>query len=87
MFVSTHKKITSELKKLSFHDLADVEPSPEINSELHANYQAYAIFGMIMEWVEGDFKLSPVYLADQLLEILKFSPVNSRFIVKNDRNG
>ncbi|SDM68455.1 TetR/AcrR family transcriptional regulator [Sediminibacillus halophilus] len=79
-----HKRITNELKKLPLQDLAEIEPSPDIDPELHASYQAYAIFGMIMEWGEGGFKLTPAYMADQLLEMLKFSPVNSRFKIRSD---
>ncbi|WP_053217249.1 TetR/AcrR family transcriptional regulator [Virgibacillus senegalensis] len=77
-----HKRITNELKKLQLHDLADKEPSPDIDPELHASYQAYAIFGMIMEWVEGGFKLTPTYMADQLLKMLKFSSENRKVNIK-----
>lgn len=79
-----HKRITDELKKLSLQDLSEIEPNPKINPELHASYQSYAILGMIMEWVEDGFKLSSSYMAEQLLEILKSSPVNGKYKIREN---
>lgn len=59
-----HFRISNELKVLFLHDLADSQPNARINNELHASYQAYAILGMIMEWVNGGFKYSSSYMAE-----------------------
>jgi AcrR family transcriptional regulator len=74
-------RITNELKKVSIHDLVDSKPNSLVNSDLQASYQAYAIFGMIMEWVNEGFKYSPSYMAKQLLEILKMNTINSTYII------
>lgn len=65
------------LKELALNDLIDDLPNPKTNRELHASYQAYAILGLIIEWITGGFKYSSGYMAEQLLEILKHNQSNS----------
>ncbi|GIN86224.1 TetR family transcriptional regulator [Heyndrickxia sporothermodurans] len=72
-------RFCTELKKLSIHDLIAHNPNPNINSELQSSYQANAILGMIIEWVNGDFKYSSKYMAEQLFLMIKSSPSNSIF--------
>ncbi|MEW9052848.1 MAG: TetR/AcrR family transcriptional regulator [Neobacillus sp.] len=70
--IGFERKLCNVLKELALNDLIDCFPTqPSINSELHASYQAYAILGLIIEWVTGGFKYSSSYMAGQLLEILK----------------
>ncbi|RXJ04563.1 TetR/AcrR family transcriptional regulator [Anaerobacillus alkaliphilus] len=64
-------KICHILKELILNDLTDLIPNGNINKELIASYHSYAIFGMIMEWVNGGFTYSPNYMAEQLLAIVK----------------
>jgi AcrR family transcriptional regulator len=45
--------------------------NPKINQEFFAGYQANAIGGMIIGWVRDDFKNSPSYMAEQLMETVK----------------
>lgn len=76
-------RIGNELKRLTLQDLEDWQPNPEINYELFASYQAYAILGMIMEWIHDDFKYTANYMAKQLLAFLHISPMNAVYRTKN----
>lgn len=67
-------KICNVLKQLAQNDLEVVtHTNKKINIDLFSSYNAYAIFGLIVEWVKGDFKHSPIYMAEQLIEILSFN--------------
>ncbi|WP_173892909.1 TetR/AcrR family transcriptional regulator C-terminal domain-containing protein, partial [Pseudomonas sp. FW305-BF6] len=65
------------LKTLALQELSDQMSNPNINRELHASYQAYAILGMIIELVNVGFKYSSIYMAEQLLEIIMNSKTNT----------
>ncbi|SDJ36986.1 TetR/AcrR family transcriptional regulator [Salimicrobium halophilum] len=65
------KMITAKLKDLLLLDFERREVGTEVEKELMAGYQAYAIYGMIMEWVEGGYRYSADYMARQLLLILR----------------
>ncbi|WP_082926977.1 TetR/AcrR family transcriptional regulator [Paenibacillus tuaregi] len=69
-------RICSVLRDLTLQDLGGYPVNPAINQELQASYHAYAILGMIIEWVNGGFKHSAGYMADQLLAIIKTSLVS-----------
>ncbi|MFS0880401.1 TetR/AcrR family transcriptional regulator [Metabacillus niabensis] len=71
------QKFCTVLKDLTLNDLNDSLPNPKVNRELHASYQAYAILGLIIEWINGGFIYSSTYMAEQLLEILKHSIASS----------
>lgn len=71
------------LKELTLNDITDSLPTPKINRELHASYQAYAILGLIIEWINGGFKYSSSYMAEQLLEIIKHNTSTSIIKTKN----
>ncbi|MGG0410917.1 TetR/AcrR family transcriptional regulator [Peribacillus simplex] len=77
------ERICNELKKLPLEDLEDYRPNPKINIELASSYQAYAILGMIIEWVNTGFKYSADYMAEQLLEILNNKSVNAVFKINH----
>ncbi|WP_164669386.1 TetR/AcrR family transcriptional regulator [Virgibacillus doumboii] len=68
-------RLTSELTNLNLQDYRLIKS--KVNQELFAEYIAYAVAGLIIEWVRKDYKYSPKYMADQLLEIVMFSPVHS----------
>jgi len=63
-------KICDVLRSLSLQDLIDYSSNPNFNRELAASYHSYAIFGMVIEWINGGFKYSPSYMSEQLLDIL-----------------
>ncbi|UQZ36671.1 TetR/AcrR family transcriptional regulator [Paenibacillus sp. PK3_47] len=66
-----YNQICKVLIKLALQDLTDTRRAEQkVNLELHASYQAYAIFGMIAEWVNGGFKYSSQYMAEQLVEFI-----------------
>ncbi|MED4783709.1 TetR-like C-terminal domain-containing protein [Brevibacillus choshinensis] len=67
-------RICQGLKNLYLKDLFPAERNAQRNEALFASYHSYAIFGMIMEWVDGGLTYSPSYMAEQLLNILHFSP-------------
>ncbi|PLR80581.1 TetR/AcrR family transcriptional regulator [Bacillus canaveralius] len=69
-------RICNELRNLALQDLEDCQPNSKINRELRGSYQAYAVFGMIIEWINDGFKYSSNYMAEQLLEIIKNNPAN-----------
>ncbi|MGX6443910.1 TetR/AcrR family transcriptional regulator [Neobacillus sp. K501] len=77
------QKFCNVLKDLTLNDITDSLPNVKIDRELHASYQAYAILGLIIEWVNGGFKYSSSYLAEQLLEIIKLKSTSS--IIKTKR--
>ncbi|WP_050616693.1 TetR/AcrR family transcriptional regulator [Bacillus testis] len=66
-------KICLVLKEIALQDLFDMLPDAVINRELLASYHAFAIFGMIKEWINHQFKYSADYMAEQLLAIVKHS--------------
>jgi AcrR family transcriptional regulator len=68
------------LKDILRKDLTIANPNSEINYELLASYQAYALLGMTIQWVEGGFKYSPDYMAEQLVIILNHQPVQAVFL-------
>lgn len=74
---SLQDRICKELKKLVLQDLSINLLSDNINANLFASYQAHAIWGMIMEWIESEFMYSSTYMAEQLLAILRFTPNNN----------
>lgn len=41
-----------------------------IDQNIFTSYQAYAVLGMIKQWIEGEFLHSPQYMAEQLTNIL-----------------
>ncbi|MFS0780254.1 TetR/AcrR family transcriptional regulator C-terminal domain-containing protein [Bacillus sp. 1P06AnD] len=63
-------KICDVLKEIALQDLLLDKTASAINPELLASYQAYALLGLIVEWVKGGFKYTPQYMTEQLIEIL-----------------
>ncbi|RFB16817.1 TetR/AcrR family transcriptional regulator [Bacillus sp. HNG] len=70
-------KFCSVLKELALSDLHNTLNDPKIDREIHANYQAYAILGMVIEWINSGFKYSPHFMAEQLLEIIRYNRAES----------
>ncbi|MFD1851494.1 TetR/AcrR family transcriptional regulator [Oceanobacillus bengalensis] len=76
-------KICSVLKQLALYDLDMVKnKNKKIDHNLIASYKAYALFGLIVEWVNSEYKYTPNYMAEQLVEILAYNGFNSVFNVK-----
>lgn len=44
-----------------------------IDIRLFSTYRIHGIIGLIVEWIENDFKESSSYMAEQLIQVLKFS--------------
>lgn len=65
-------QLTLAIKKLGETDFR-VSDS-KINHELYTTYLAYAITGLIIEWVKDDMKYSPSYMSEQLMNIMIMSP-------------
>ena len=63
-------RICDELIDLISQDFANNPLNIKINIKIAASYQAYAIWGMITEWIQSDFIYPADYMAEQLLEIL-----------------
>ncbi|GGO06499.1 TetR/AcrR family transcriptional regulator [Saccharibacillus kuerlensis] len=64
-------RICSVFKQLSLSDLESSISNPQVDRELYASYQAYAIWGMILAWIEGGLVHSPDYMATQLLAVIR----------------
>jgi len=72
-------RICDSLKQLVKRDQAVTgQAGPAINPDLFASYTAYALFGLIVEWVKGDFKYTPGHMAEQLIEILSYPYADAR---------
>lgn len=69
-----HTKMIKELNRLfrEEFEFPITETAPNIDIELFMTYRIYGIIGMIQEWIESDFKNAPSYMADQLIQIMKF---------------
>lgn len=79
-------RICNALKQLAQSDLVvEMSPNERINAELLSSYNAYAIFGLIVEWVRGGFKYTPTYMAEQLIEILSNHTNKNKMIIKTSR--
>lgn len=76
-------QVCDELIQLISHDLSNNLENTQINTKLIASYQAYAIWGMITEWVESEFSYSAHYMAEQLLEILHQRPILDKHSIQN----
>lgn len=77
-------KICDILKELTKQDLVSVNnTNTNINIELFSSYTAYALFGLIMEWVKGGFKYTANHMAEQLIQILSF---NSHHVIIKTSN-
>ncbi|MFG6115873.1 TetR/AcrR family transcriptional regulator [Halobacillus sp. MO56] len=76
------EKFIQTLKELALEDLTALQSNPDVNPDLHASYQSYAILGMIIEWINGGLKHPPSYMAEQLLAILKAEPMKTAFKTK-----
>ncbi len=63
-------KLCEILKELSIQDFHTPAMDSPIDKEIAASYYAYALFGMLIEWIKGDFKYSSSYMAEQLLIII-----------------
>ena len=65
-------QLTIAIKKLGETDFR-VSDS-KINHDLYTTYLAYAIPGLIIEWVKDGMKYSPIYMSEQLMSIMIMSP-------------
>lgn len=48
------------------------ETAPNIDTQLFMTYRVHGIIGMILEWIEKDFRKSSSYMSEQLIHVLKF---------------
>ncbi len=69
------QRLCNELQNLSLQDFRNEQArnmmiERGINPELYASYQAYAIWGLIVAWIQNDFGHSTHYMSEQLLTIL-----------------
>ena len=67
------KRIVDVFKSLAMEELKHLHPQPSMNVGLWNSHQAYAILGLIVEWAHGGLKYSTDYMADQLMEIIRFA--------------
>ncbi|UOQ84986.1 TetR/AcrR family transcriptional regulator [Gracilibacillus salinarum] len=66
-------RICHKLKDLMKEAASSQQPNQDIDLDLIASYQAYAVWGLIIEWIQQDFKFSSSYMANQFLAILQMN--------------
>ncbi|WP_026674025.1 TetR/AcrR family transcriptional regulator [Alkalihalobacterium bogoriense] len=71
LFFGFQNILGQEIKGLLLNDFINHLEYEQIDSHLLASYHAYAIVGMIIEWVRTDFKYSAEFMAEQLLNIIR----------------
>lgn len=76
-------QVCNELIRLISNDLSHNLINTKINVSIIASYQAYAIWGMITEWIESEFQYPADYMAEQLLEILHQRPLTFRHTIRD----
>lgn len=57
--------------------------SSNIDNKLYIVHSIYGIIGLIVEWIQEDFKYSPEYMTQQLFEIKNMTPSQSIQKVNN----
>lgn len=72
-------KFCSVIKDLTLNDLVDSFFNSGIDQNLHASYHAYAILGLIIEWINEGFKYSSTYMTEQLLKIINQNQTSNRY--------
>ncbi len=77
VLVGFQNRIGKILRDLALREFNEYVSNPKIDRELHASYRSYAILGMITEWVNSGFHYSSAYMAEQLVEIIKYSERDS----------
>lgn len=71
--IRLHSIFYEKFKELML-DIIDFQTDEQsINAELFASYHAYAVIGMVVEWVNKDFCYSVEYMNQQFLHIIKIS--------------
>lgn len=68
--IKLHNIFSEKIKELMKEDTAQYKHQ-EIDIDLCASYQTYAIIGMIVEWVNRDFVYSVSYMNEQLTKVLR----------------
>ncbi|WP_430536622.1 TetR/AcrR family transcriptional regulator [Listeria rocourtiae] len=63
-------QLCDAIKRIALRDFATVLNHSDVNPELHASYQAHAIFGLIVYWAQSNFEFTPTYMSEQLLQIV-----------------
>lgn len=74
ILIGLQNRICDTLTQLLSQDLSRAPLNPNINVNIVASYQAYAIWGMIVEWIDSEFLYTSDYMAEQLLAIVQRSP-------------
>lgn len=80
-------RICQVLKELVQSDLTNQLPNPAIDRSLLSSYNAYALFGLIIEWVNEGFTFSPNQMADQLIHIITYQNPQSTPDMANRPNS
>lgn len=70
-FGDFQQNICKILKDIHLQDFRHISYNPKVNKEFLVSYRIHATLGVINEWVSEGFKYSAMYMADQLVEILK----------------
>lgn len=80
-------RICQVLKELIQSDLIQSMPNSEIDRSLLSSYNAYALFGLIIEWVNKGFAFTPIQMADQLISIISYQNPKNTLNIANQPNS
>ncbi|WP_077622663.1 TetR/AcrR family transcriptional regulator [Sediminibacillus massiliensis] len=68
-------KFCQVLKQLSRQDLEIMDDAEiRVDMDFLTSYYAYALFGLIMEWIHSGFKYTAKYMGEQLINIIDQHP-------------
>lgn len=69
-FQNEFTKILKDFNEKATANLFKENDDSFIDQNIYTSYQAYAVLGMIKQWIEDEFQQSPQYMAEQLTKIL-----------------
>ena len=72
ILIELQNRMIDELKNLALKDFSMINSN--IDRVIYAEWYAYAIYGIILEWIKKGYSHSPKYMAEQLLDLVKSIP-------------
>lgn len=75
-----HEKLIKKFREDFDFLITDID---NLDIQLFSTYRIHGIIGLILEWIENDFSESSSYMAEQLIQILKFS-TSKIYVKRND---
>lgn len=72
------QKYTDSIKKIYEQKILITESlRKDVNQEIYMQFYGYGMAGIIFNWIDGGFKQTPKYMAEQIIIIFKSTPSKS----------